>query len=64
MGLPELVAPTDQDYVALVEKVLRAPGYREDLSARMIRRREALFADTAAIRGLEQFLAKASAVQG
>ena len=60
-GLSELVAPSEQDYVALVEKVLRTPGYREDLNARMIRGREALFADAAAIRGLEQFLEKASA---
>ena len=65
MGLPELVAATEEEYVALVEKIVRTPQLRADLAARMIGLRHTLFADRAAIRGLEQTLERAvAAAQG
>jgi len=60
IGLQELVAAGEEEYVALAEKLIRTEGYRAHLSERIAREREALFCDAEAIRGLEQFLEKAS----
>jgi predicted O-linked N-acetylglucosamine transferase (SPINDLY family) len=61
MRMPELVAATDEEYVALVERIVRTPRLRADLASRMARARQALFADLAPIRGLEQALERAVA---
>jgi predicted O-linked N-acetylglucosamine transferase (SPINDLY family) len=61
LGLPDLIAASEEDYVALVEKIIRQPAYRAHLVARMDASRQKLFADQDAIRGLERFLEQAVA---
>jgi len=57
IGLQELIAASEQEYVDLVEKIVRDAGWRERIVARIEANRAALFEDRAPIRALEQFLA-------
>jgi protein O-GlcNAc transferase len=61
MGMSDLVTATEEEYVALVERIVRTPALRADLVSRMSSARKGLFADHAAIRGLEQVLERAVA---
>ena len=60
IGLSDLVAQTDEDYVALAVKLVRDAGYRKQVSERIENSRPALFDDVAVIRALEDFLISAS----
>ena len=60
IGLSDLVAQTDEDYVALAVKLVRDAGYRKQVSERIENSRPALFDDVAVIRALEDFLISAA----
>ncbi|MGH8687902.1 MAG: tetratricopeptide repeat protein [Burkholderiales bacterium] len=56
IGMDELVAGSDEDYVARVVRISRDARYRDALRARMAASRAALYDDRDAVRGLEGFL--------
>jgi len=56
MGLSELVATSDEEYVGLAVKLARDGGYRAQLRARLEASRETLFDDAAPTKALEDFL--------
>ena len=56
MGLSDLVAQTEEDYVALAVKLVQDAGYRKQVSERIETSRPVLFDDVAVIRALEDFL--------
>lgn len=58
MGLSDLVAQTEEDYVALAVRLAQDAGYRKRVSERIESSRAALFDDVAVIRALEDFLVK------
>ena len=58
LGLTELIAATEQDYVALAVKIVQDDAYRRTLRARIEASRHVLFDDLAPIRALEAFLLK------
>ena len=60
IGLDELVAGSDEDYVSLAIRLLADSGFRERVRSRMQSGRQALFEDTAPIRALEDFLVRAA----
>jgi predicted O-linked N-acetylglucosamine transferase (SPINDLY family) len=60
MGLTELVASSEQDYVALAVKLARDAGYGGHVRNRIAESSHALFGDLAPIRALETFLTKAA----
>jgi predicted O-linked N-acetylglucosamine transferase (SPINDLY family) len=60
MGLQELVAGTEQEYVELALKIIRDDDYRASLRNRLASGRSMLYADEAPIRGLEDFLLRAA----
>jgi predicted O-linked N-acetylglucosamine transferase (SPINDLY family) len=60
MGMDALVADSDDAYVELAVALTRDPSRRDDLRDEIIRRRGALFGDTAPIRALETFLESAA----
>jgi len=60
MGLSELIAHTEEDYVALAVKLVQDAEYREQIRERITASRHVLYADIAPIRALEAFLVKAT----
>jgi predicted O-linked N-acetylglucosamine transferase (SPINDLY family) len=60
MGLQELVAQSEEDYVALVVKLVREDEYREHIRERIEASRDILFEDIAPIRALEDFFVRAT----
>jgi len=58
MGLQELVAGSDEDYISLAVKLIRDGEYRERTRQRIEAERHVLFEDIAPIRALENFLAE------
>jgi len=58
IGLQELVAASEQDYVELAVRLVRDGDYCEHIEERMREGGGALFGDLAPIRGLEDFLAR------
>jgi predicted O-linked N-acetylglucosamine transferase (SPINDLY family) len=60
MGLPELVARSEEDYVALAVKLARDTEYRKHICERIVASRHVLFEDIAPIRALEAFLVEAT----
>ncbi len=60
MGLAELVAASEADYVELAVKLCRDPEYRGHLRGRIQAARSILFEDFAPIRALEEFLVGAT----
>lgn len=56
MGLSELIAATEDDYVALAVRLARDTAYRDFVRTRIDTCREVLFEDLAPIRALENFL--------
>jgi predicted O-linked N-acetylglucosamine transferase (SPINDLY family) len=60
MGLPELIARSEQDYIALAVRLAADERYRRGIRARMAASRAALFEDLAPVRALEDFLLDAT----
>ncbi len=60
MGMPETIAGTIDDYVALGARIARDPAWRQELRARVIADRQRLYRDRACIAGLEAFLERAA----
>jgi protein O-GlcNAc transferase len=58
MGIAELVAPSDDDYIELVVALVRDTARREALRNRIVEARAGLFEDEAPIAGLQQFLSR------
>lgn len=58
MGLSELVAESEEDYVALAVRLAQDAGYRRHIRERIETSRHLLFEDIASIRALEDFLTK------
>lgn len=56
LQLTELIAATEQEYVALAVKLVQDEAYRRELRARIEASRHVLFDDLAPIRALEAFL--------
>jgi protein O-GlcNAc transferase len=56
MGLPELVAQSEEAYVELAVRLARDAEYREHIRSRIVASRHVLFEDMAPIRALEDFL--------
>ena len=60
LGLPELVAGDEQEYVALAVKLVEDASYGKGVRERLAVRQAALFRDDAPIRALEELLVKAT----
>ena len=60
MGMAELVARTEQDYIDLAVRLAKDADYRRNVRERIDANRHVLFNDTAPIRGLEDFLINAT----
>ena len=58
IGLQELVAESEQEYVQLVVRLNEDNAYRGRIRGLVEARRPVLFEDPAPIRGLEAFLSK------
>ena len=58
MGLQELIAGSEEDYISLAVKLIQDEEYRERTHKRIEAERHVLFEDVAPIRALENFLAK------
>jgi predicted O-linked N-acetylglucosamine transferase (SPINDLY family) len=56
MRLSDLVAQTEEDYVALAVRLVQDAGYRKQVGERIETSRPVLFDDVAVIRALEDFL--------
>lgn len=56
MLMPELIAKTDQDYIQLAVQLVQDKSYHDQISKKMIERREILYDDPAPIKALESFL--------
>jgi predicted O-linked N-acetylglucosamine transferase (SPINDLY family) len=61
MGLQELVAATEDDYVGLAVKLAQDTAYRDQIRARIGASRAGLYEDLVPIRALEAFLTGAVA---
>jgi predicted O-linked N-acetylglucosamine transferase (SPINDLY family) len=61
MGLSELVAGSEEDYVALTVRLVQDLEYRERVRTRLAASRQILFDDPAPVRALEDFLLSAAA---
>jgi predicted O-linked N-acetylglucosamine transferase (SPINDLY family) len=58
MGLPELVAKTDEEYVELAVRLGKDADYRSHIRERILASRGVLFNDLTPVRALEEFLTK------
>ena len=56
MGLPDLVAASEDEYVVLAAKLAGNAGYRHEVRTRMEASRASLYEDRAPIKALEDFL--------
>jgi predicted O-linked N-acetylglucosamine transferase (SPINDLY family) len=56
LGLPELVASTEEEYVGLAVRMCKDPDFRERVRGRIEASSHLLFRDTAPVRALEDFL--------
>ncbi len=56
MGIEELVAATDEDYVQLAVRLAADAGYRQRMRDAIAARRQVLFDDLAPIRALQQWM--------
>ena len=59
LGLPQLIAKSDDDYVNLVLKLILDPDYAFSVRKTMKEHREVLYNDLESIRALEDFLENA-----
>jgi predicted O-linked N-acetylglucosamine transferase (SPINDLY family) len=60
LALPELVARSEEEYVAIASKLCRDEGYRAKMRARIESGRSALYEDITPVRALEAFLLEAT----
>jgi len=60
MGLPELVAQSDEEYIALAVRLAEDADYRGHIRNQIEKSRSSLFEDIAPIRALEDFLSEAA----
>jgi predicted O-linked N-acetylglucosamine transferase (SPINDLY family) len=60
MGLQELVAATEEEYIELALRIIRDGEYRTSLRRLIGERRGALYADEKPVRDLESFLSRAA----
>lgn len=60
LGLPELVASTEEEYLGLAVRMCKDPDFREHVRGRMEASRHLLFRDTAPVRALETFLVESA----
>jgi protein O-GlcNAc transferase len=60
MGLQELVARSDEEYVALAARLSHDRGYAQSVRARIAASSHLLFADLSPVRALEDFLVQAA----
>ena len=63
VGLPELIVPSEEDYVELAVRLARDAEYREAIRNRIIASRQVLFEDPAPMRALEAFLVEVASGQ-
>lgn len=56
MGMADLIAGTEEEYVSLVVKLVQDSGFRQNICQRIEKSRPVLFGDTAPVRALEDFL--------
>lgn len=56
LGLNELIAPSVEDFITLIQRIARDSDYQRDLSSRIVAARGILFQDQAPIRAMEEFL--------
>jgi protein O-GlcNAc transferase len=61
LGVPELIANDDADYVATALALIDSPPRRDDLRQRILARHDQLFAEPAALQALVQFLSTVQA---
>ena len=59
MGLAELVAQSDDDYINLVVQLVQDSDYQQHIRERIEANRDSLYGDLASVRALEDFLLKA-----
>jgi protein O-GlcNAc transferase len=60
MGMPETIATTVDDYVALGVRIAKDPAWRQELRSRVIADRQRLYRDRTCITALESFLERAA----
>jgi predicted O-linked N-acetylglucosamine transferase (SPINDLY family) len=60
MGMPETVAPTIDEYVALAVRMARDTEFRMAIKARIAKDRHRLYRDRTSIAALEDFLERAA----
>lgn len=60
MGIHDLVAASQEDYIALAVRLALDPGFRAGARERIEQRRAMMFEDIAPVRALEQFLVHAT----
>lgn len=60
LGLPELVAATDDEYLAIAARLAREGAYAAGIRQQIAARRALLFCDTAPVQALEQLLEEAT----
>jgi protein O-GlcNAc transferase len=60
IGLDELVARSDEDYVRIAVRLAGDSQFRESVRERIVARRDILFDDVAPIRAMEDYLASAA----
>jgi predicted O-linked N-acetylglucosamine transferase (SPINDLY family) len=63
MGLSELVATSEEDYIAIAVRLAQDAEYRRRMRERIVKTRHILFGDLAPVRALEEFLINASRQQ-
>ncbi len=60
IGMPETIAATIDEYVALGLRIAKAPAWRQELRSRVTADRQRLYRDRACISALEAFLERAA----
>lgn len=60
MGMPETIAATIDDYVAIGVRIAKDPAWRQELRSRVVADRQRLYRDRACITALEAFLERAA----
>lgn len=56
IGLSELIANSDEEYIDLVIRLVRNQKYHDEIEAKIIKNRHLLYEDTSVVRFLENFL--------
>lgn len=56
MGIPELIANTNEEYIRLVVQLAKDADYRHQICKKIVEKRNILYGDTEPVRALESFL--------